>query len=49
MTLNSKEANNQAFSCRPEIPWDPVLPNKHQYLNIGQDLVMEYSQEYRDR
>lgn len=33
----------------PEIPWDPVLPENHQYLNIGEDLTMEHSPQYVDR
>jgi hypothetical protein len=29
--------------------WDPVLPENHQYLNIGEDLFMELSPQYLER
>jgi hypothetical protein len=29
--------------------WDPVLPENHQYLNIGENLFMELSPQYLER
>ena len=32
-----------------EIPWSPVSPDNHQYLNIGEELTMELSTQYLSR